>query len=247
MGANVSKSSQKVYTEKSTEIINKVMTNYSTKQSNQQDNIQVMNITVDGKFQCKGDSNLKQIQNSIFSAIMKSSVTDKKDMTNQIYTDLKEAITNQIKQENGGINFGQANVNWSDSDVQTKLHDKIDTVFNTTIDTTFKNDNTNAQIINFHVHDYIVDGDCNMNQDQQVQFLAQMMTESIASSLISNFDKSVMDVKADNTVSQINSGFLYFGGGLFGIIGVVLICYIIYMVVKKKSGGGGGEGGGEMS
>lgn len=241
MGANVSKSSQKILMDASTNIITQVLTKFSTTQMNNVNASQIINVIVSGgQLSCGGNLNLSQKNNVIFSALMNASSQDKKDMSNEISKQLDAKISSLISQENSGINFGQANVNWSDSDIQQKVSTAINTAFSTTIENTLKNDVANKQVINFYVDKNVtVAGNCDFNQEATTTMLAQMITQNIAESLITNVDKNLLTADSQLQVTQTNAGlnWPWIGGGIFGVIGFCIFAFIIFKVMKKKKGG----------
>jgi|CXWK01.1.fsa_nt_gi hypothetical protein len=239
MGANVSKSTQSVLMEQTTNIVNNVLTTFKTKNINKIDASQTINVIVSGTVKCKGDLNLIQSSNVTFSAVMNASNSDKTEMSNQITQQLTAAVTNMIQQENSGINLGQANVNWSDSNVQQKVATGISTAFNTTIENTLKNDANNKQVINFYVGNVDADGDCTFSQEQQTKMLSQMIAQNISNNLISNITDTSMGVTSSNEVKQTNAGlnWPWIGGGIFGVVGFCIFAFIIFKVMKKKNGG----------
>ncbi len=240
MGGNISKSEQKVLMDTSTSIVNNVLTNFKTTQTNNQVGIQEVDINAN-VLKCGGDFSISQTQNNTISALMNATNTDTTDLTNKIYNQLDADVKNSIAQKNDGLNFLQANANWSSSDVEQRVRSAIHTAITTNIENSLKNNSSNIQIIPMEVRLFDITGNCRWNQDQQIQLLSQMIANTAASLVMTNFVPTELGVTATNTVDQSNAGIFAFGG-IFGLIGVVLIGYIIYMVVKKKSGGGGGGG-----
>lgn len=235
----MSKSTQSVLMEQTTNIINNVLTTFSTKNSNKVDASQTINVIVNGTVKCGGNLNLIQTSNVTFSAVMNASNADKTQMSNQITQQLTAAVTNMVKQENKDINFGQANVNWSDSNVQQKVATGVATAFNTTIENSLKNDANNKQVINFYVGNVDASGDCTFSQAQQTKMLSQMIAQNISDNLISNITDTSMGVTSSNQVSQTNAGlnWPWIGGGIFGVVGFCIFAFIIFKVLKKKKGG----------
>lgn len=234
----MSKSTQSVLMEQTTNIINNVLTTFSTKNSNKVDASQTINVIVSGTVKCGGNLNLIQTSNVTFSAVMNASNADKTEMSNQITQQLTAAVTNMVKQENSGINFGQANVNWNDSSVQQKVATGVTTAFNTTIENSLKNDANNKQVINFYVGNVDASRDCTFSQAQQTKMLSQMIAQNISDNLISNITDTSMGVTSSNQVSQTNAGlnWPWIGGGIFGIVGFCIFAFIIFKVLKKKNG-----------
>lgn len=242
MGANVSKTSQSVVLEKTTNIVNNVLTSYMTKNINNVNSSQVTNIIV-GKgaiYDCSGDFNVNNKINTNFSVLMHSSNEDKKEMSNQIMDQLKASVATQIQQENTGINFLQANGNWSDSSIEQKVFNGINTALTTTIDNSLQTDVKGTQEINFINEGTVRGANCNFNQDNTTYFLSQMITKNIANNLITNFDSTQMDATSSTEVKQTNAGlnWPWIGGGIFGVIGFCIFAFIIFKVMKKKKDDG---------
>lgn len=241
MGANVSKTTQSVLMEKTTNIVNNVLTTYATKNSNKINTSQVTNI-INGKgaiYECSGNIEIKQVINTTFSALMNASNEDKKEMSNQIVQQLDAAVKTAIQQENTGINFGQANVNWSDSSIQQKVNNSVQNALTTTIENSLKNSVDGSQQINF-INEGIVRGaNCIYNQGNTTYFLSQMITKNIANNLIANVDDTLMSATSTTEVKQTNAGlnWPWIGGGIFGVIGFALFVFIVYKVMKKKNNG----------
>lgn len=242
MGANVSKSSQKVLMDASTKIVTQVLTNFKNSQTNNINAYQITYVEI-GKgavVKCTGDLKMRQVNNVIFSALMNASAQDKTNISNEITKELTAKISSLISQENSGINFGQANVNWSDSEIQQKVATVVNTSVSTTIENSLVNNLNNKQGQFFIIGEgaYVEGGNCDFSQDATTALMSQMITQNIAENLISNVDKSILSGDSQMEVKQTNAGlnWPWIGGGIFGVIGFCIFAFIIFKVMKKKTG-----------
>lgn len=242
MGANFSKSDQKILFDASTSVVTQVLTKFQNTHTNNVNTNQMINFYIgkNAHVECSGDFTSRQFSNTLFSAIMNASSQDKTELSNEITKELTAKITSMIDQGNTGINFGQANVNWSSSEVRQKVATIINTSTSTTIETSLQNNINNTQGQNFTVGDgsYLKGQNCDLSQDSTTQMLSQMITTNIAENLISNVDKSVLSGDSQLQVTQKNEGinWPWIGGGIFGVIGFCLIVFIIIKSMKKKKG-----------
>lgn len=240
MGANFSKSDQKILFDASTQVITQVLTNFKNTQQNNVNTNQITNIYI-GKgaiVKCAGDLTVRQVNNTVFSAIMNASSQDKTNLSNEITKELTAKISSLVDQQNTGINFAQANVNWSSSEIRQKVATVINTSASTTIETSLQNDIHNKQEINFTMGEgsYAGGQNCDFSQDATTTMLAQMITTNIAENLISNVDKSVLSGDSQMEVKQTNAGlnWPWIGGGIFGAIACCIVIFIIFKAMKKK-------------
>lgn len=238
MGANFSKTEQKILFDASTQVVTQVLTNFKNSQTNTINANQIIYLTIGKGAVVNCNITVKQINNVLFSALMNASAQDKTNISNEISKELSAKISSLVEQQNTGINFAQANVNWSSAEVRQKVATVINTSVSTTIENSFANNLNNTQGQYFIIGDgaYAGGENCDFSQDATTQMLAQMITTNIAENLISNVDKSVLSGESQMQVKQTNAGlnWPWIGGGIFGVIGFCIFAFIIFKVMKKK-------------
>lgn len=237
MGATVSKSNQTVVLDSLTSIVNNVTTTYVNDNSNKVNSDQKMYIDMsNSNIYCDISGN--QISDVNFSVISTNKNEASTTMTNNILAQITTALESKSDQSISGLNLGQAALNIQDQNIKQKIYTMVNNSVNSTIKNVFSNEAGANQGMYIKIVGANVFGSkCEFSQANLIKMFSQQTAENMVQNAIDNKLVTVVDDTAVAENKQTLTGVSLLGligGGAFGLIGLMIIIYIIYTVVKKK-------------
>ena len=266
MGANLSVAQYKSVYQQATTMTTQVMNNYITKADTSAYTNQTITIVngatttpngtvVQGVMKC--NLNVANVGKSTITALYTLKNEMNTQTSNQLVTQLTQAITDSVHQANSSINMGQINTSVDQKDIQTQIQTKIQNQLVNTVNQTFGTTvvtNQGITFVNYGIVDAGPDGNCNFTNQFTLDLFVQLLLNNTADTLVSNYASLQNQITATTTTDQSNAGLSLAGllgfGSIGGIFVIVLIIAAVggvgFMIIKNKKDSSGGGGGGGM-
>lgn len=216
MGANVSNQTS----EQMSSIINSVMTeaitNISREQTNITENIQNIIFSIIAKGDVKNVSIEQDAKASIY---ILSTMSDKiaNSFDTEIQNKLTNAITQALKQQNKGINFGQVNASNQQQIIKQYIQNNIKNIIKTSISSKVSNVSRTKQGMNINIVARNV-SNITISQKMMIEAISKSAADTIVDNTVKNKATNEASASGSQSVSQINAGITLFGGLIFLLI-----------------------------
>ena len=247
MGVNLSKNQYKSIYDQATNMMTKVINEYTTTVNTVSSLNQKINVIngPTGVMDC-GAVGLVMSNDgkSTVTALYSLTNTSNSATYNDLVSKMTDAITNSVKATNTGLNIFQANVSINDTEIQNKIRTTINNELRNTVNQVFNTISTNNQEINFTNYGKVSGAKCNFNNVAVTSMFVDMMLNNTAQNLVQNYSEVASSNTNTNTAELSNEGVSLaslLGFGKFGgIIAIVVILAIVGVVggvmLKKKKG-----------
>lgn len=210
MGANVSNQTSEQMSSIINSVINESITNISREQTNITENVQNISFSIIAKGDVK---NVSINQNAKASIYILSSMSDKiaSSFDTEIQNKLTNSITQALKQQNKGINFGQVNASNQQQVIKQYIQNNIKNIIKTSISSKVSNISKTKQGMNINIVARNV-SDITISQNMLVDAISKQAADTIVNNTVKNKATNEASASGSQSVSQINAGITLFGG-----------------------------------